>query len=131
VRGSTQQIVDILRDARSSAVDEGAPRYVLFSPPRTVQTFRYDGTTWVAESQPEILPNTVSFTDAEVTFPALTDEPEAGAPAVPENAAYFDTRGGYPFDVGLAETYSVTLKGGVDRVETLVLHTGTGQVTNP
>jgi prepilin-type N-terminal cleavage/methylation domain-containing protein len=133
MRSSTQQVVDILRDARGSAVDEGQPRYVLFTPPRTIRMFRYDGTTWVAETQPEVLPSSVSFTDGEVTFPALADEPEAGPPAtpIPENAAYFDTRGAYPFSVGLEATYSVTLRGGVGRVETLVVHTGTGQVTNP
>jgi prepilin-type N-terminal cleavage/methylation domain-containing protein len=130
MRGSTRQIVDMMRDARSSAVDEGQPRYVLFTPPRTVRIFRYDGTTWVAETQPEVLSNTVSFIDAEVTFPGLTNQPEAGAPPVPENAAYFDTRGGYPSGPGLANAYSLTLRGGVGRVETLTLHTTTGQVTS-
>lgn len=129
MRSSTRQVIDMMRDARSSAVDEGQPRYVLFTPPRTVRVFRYDGTTWVAESQPEVFANTVSFTDAEVTFPGLTDQPEAGASPIPENAAYFDSRGGYPSGAGLAAMYSVTLRGGVGRVETLTLHTSTGQVT--
>jgi type II secretory pathway pseudopilin PulG len=129
MRGSSRQLVDVLRDARASAVDEGTPRYVLFTPPRTYRVYHYDGSAWVPETQAEVLPNTVSFSDAEVTFPALTDQPEAGAPAVPENAAYFDTRGGYPFEEDLASSYSLTLRGGVGRVETLTLHTNTGQVT--
>ena len=129
MRSSARQLLDVLRDARSSAVDEGMPRYVLFTPPRTYRVYHYDGSGWVAETQAEVLPTTVSFTDAEVTFPQLTDQPETGAPAVPENAAYFDTRGAYPFEADLPSSYSLTLRGGVGRVETLTVHTGTGQVT--
>jgi prepilin-type N-terminal cleavage/methylation domain-containing protein len=130
MRSSARQVLDVLREARSAAVDEGAPRYVLFTPPRTYRVFRYDGADWVAETQAEVLPTSISFSDADVTFPGLTDEPEVGAPAVPANAAYFGTRGGYPDENDvIAETYSLTINGGVGRVETLTLHTTTGQVT--
>jgi prepilin-type N-terminal cleavage/methylation domain-containing protein len=130
LRGTTREILDVFRDARSSAVDEGAPRYVLFLPPRQYQVFRYDGATWVAEGDVVTFANSVSFSDAEVTFPALTDVPETGAPAVPDNAAYFGTRGGYPGeDDDIADMYSVTIRGGAGRVDTLTLHTDTGQVT--
>jgi Tfp pilus assembly protein FimT len=131
LRGATREVVEVLRDARSAAVDEAVPRYVAFTPPRTYQVWRYDGGPWVpAETQVE-LPSSVSFSTADVTFSnvALAGEPEATAAPVPNDAAYFDTRGAYPFHPSLPATYAVTLHGGADRTETLTLHTSTGQVT--
>jgi type II secretory pathway pseudopilin PulG len=128
MRGSTQQIVDILRDARSSAIDEGVPRYVVFTPPRTVQAFRYNGTAWVSDGEQFIFPSTVQFDP--VSFKAYDDEPEPGA-AVPGNAVYFDTRGVYPYTPDLPSSYTITLRGSVERVETVIIHTSTGQVINP
>ena len=126
MRNATAEIVDVLRDARSSAVDEGVPRYVLFDPPRTYQPWRYDGTAWVAETAEQDLSATVEFDP--VNFKSYNDEPETGA-TVPGNAVYFDTRGGYPNTPGLAANYSITLRGEVGRVETITVHTSTGQVT--
>jgi type II secretion system protein H len=126
MRNATAEIVDVLRDARSSAVDEGVPRYVLFDSPRSYQPWRYDGTAWVAETAEQDLSATVEFDP--VNFKSYNDEPETGA-TVPSNAVYFDTRGGYPNTPGLAGSYSITLRGGVGRVETITVHTSTGQVT--
>jgi prepilin-type N-terminal cleavage/methylation domain-containing protein len=129
MRGAAREVVEVLRDARSAAVDEGVPRYVLFDPAsQTYQPFRYEGPGWVAETAPQELPTSVTFT---LTFSnvALADEPEASADPVPDNAAYFDTRGAYPYHSSLPASYSITLSGGLDRTETLTLHTSTGQVT--
>jgi type II secretory pathway pseudopilin PulG len=126
MRNATHEIVDVLRDARSSAVDEGVPRYVLFDPPRSYQPWRYDGTAWVAETAEQELPATVEVDP--VNFKSYDDEPEAGA-SVPSNAVYFDTRGGYPYTPDLAASYTITLRGGVGRVETITMYTSTGQVS--
>lgn len=132
LRGATREVVEVLRDARSAAVDEGVPRYVVFDPDaHTYQQFRYVGPGWSAETQQERFPGSVSFDDADVTFSnvALTNEPETGSVPVPDNAAYFDTRGAYPHHDSLPATYSFTLHGGLERSEILTLHTTTGQVT--
>lgn len=130
MRGAAREVVEVLRDARSAAVDEGVPRYVVFTPPRTYQVWKYEGGTWVEEERAHELPSSVEFAAGDVTFSnaTLTDEPETGAP-VPDKAAYFDTRGAYPYHTSLPSTYSLTLHGGLDRTETLTLHTTTGQVT--
>lgn len=131
IRGAGRHVVEVLRDARDSALNEGVPRYVLFDPaasPRTYQVYRYSGGAWVAEEPPAPMPDTVTFSDADVTFPQLTSVPETGA-TVPANAAYFDTRGRYPFQQGAPSAYTVTLTGGAGRVVTLTVHRSTGQVT--
>lgn len=131
LRGATREVVEVLRDTRSAAVDEGVPRYVVFTPPRTYQVWRYEGGAWVEEERAHQLPGSVEYSDTDVTFTnvALADEPETGAPVVPNNAAYFDTRGAYPHHDSLPATYTLALHGGLDRTETLTLHTSTGQVT--
>jgi prepilin-type N-terminal cleavage/methylation domain-containing protein len=131
IRGAGRQVVEVLRGARDSALNEGVPRYVLFDPaasPKTYQVYRYSGGAWVAEEPPAPLPDTVTFSTADVTFPQLADVPETGA-TVPEDAAYFDTRGRYPFQQGAPSAYTVTLTGGAGRVVTLTVHRSTGQVT--
>jgi type II secretion system protein H len=127
IRGSAQQVVDVLREARDEAINEGEPRYVRFLPgdPGAYEVRRYDGDDWVLEEQ-ETLHDSVSFTGADVTFPVIPNEPETGE-VVPQHAAYFDTRGHYPF--GVQAEYSLTLHGGMDRTETITLHTQTGQVS--
>jgi type II secretion system protein H len=126
IRGSAQQVVDVLRDARDSAVNEGQPRYVRFFPgePGSYEVRRYDGDEWVVEEQ-ATLHESVSFSNADIDFPELSNRPETGA-QVPLNAAYFDTRGHYPF--GSASTYTLTLHGRMDKTEVLTLHSQTGQV---
>jgi prepilin-type N-terminal cleavage/methylation domain-containing protein len=127
IQGSAQQVVDVLRDARDSAMNEGQPRYVLFDPgpPAGYEIWRYDGSAWVQEEE-ELLHDSVTFSDADVTFPALANRPETGA-SVPDNAAYFDTRGRYPF--GSAASYTLTLHGRLGKTEVLTLYAQTGQVS--
>lgn len=125
--GAGRTAVQVLRDARDAAMNESAPRYVLFDPDAdTYQVYRFDGTDWVPATQARSLGGTVSFTDGDVTFPALSNHPQAGA-TVPENAAYFDTRGRYPS--GYASSYSLTLRGGGGRTVVLTFYTATGEVT--
>jgi type II secretion system protein H len=125
IRGSAQQVVDVLREARDSAVNEGQPRYVLFDPASDgYEIWRYDGSSWIQEEEEEFA-ESVTFDDSDVTFPGLTGRPEAGT-SVPENAAYFDTRGRYPS--GAAPSYTLTLRGRMGNSETLTLYTQTGQV---
>jgi type II secretion system protein H len=127
IRGSAQQVVDVLRDARDSAINEGQPRYVLFIPgsPGSYEVRRYNGASWVSETQVVPLHDSVSFTNADVDFPELSNRPETGV-QVPLNAAYFDTRGHYPF--GYEPTYSLTLHGRMGKTEVLTLYSQTGQV---
>jgi type II secretion system protein H len=127
IRGSAQQVVDVLREARDSAINEGEPRYVRFiaGNPGRYEVRWYDGDDWLIEEQ-EALHDSVTFGNADVTFPAVPNEPETGE-QIPQYAAYFDTRGHYPF--GMAATYSLTLHGGMNQTETITLHTQTGQVT--
>jgi type II secretion system protein H len=127
LRGSAQQVVDVLRETRDSAINEGEPRYVRFLPgdPGSYEVRWYDGNDWVVEEQ-EPLHASVSFADDDVTFPLLPNRPETGK-QVPANAAYFDTRGHYPF--GVASSFSITLHGGMDGSETITLHSQTGQVS--
>lgn len=119
--------VEVLRDARDAAMNESEPRYVLFDPATdTYRVYRYDGAAWTPTMHPQSLGGTVSFTDADVSFPTLPDQPVAGV-SVPENAAYFDTRGRYPS--GYASSYTLTLRGGGGRTLVLTLYTSTGEVT--
>jgi type II secretion system protein H len=132
LRGAAREVVTVLREARESAVNEGVPRYVVFNvaaSPRSYQVWQYDGTAWVSQSNAVPLPNTVTFSDADIDFPGLVNQPEAGAQPVPANAAYFDTRGRWPHD-GLADgDYAIILRGGVGRTVTLNYYKTTGQVT--
>jgi prepilin-type N-terminal cleavage/methylation domain-containing protein len=130
VRGAGQEVVQVLRSARDAAINEGVPRYVLFTPPRTYQVWRYDG-GWAAEEGAVTLPTTVSFTNDDNTFPSLPDEPQAGSGGVPQYAAYFDTRGRYPYQAGAAESHRLTLHGGLDRTVTVTVWRNTGQVSGP
>lgn len=125
LRSAAREVSQVLRAARDSAVNEQVPRYVLFDPATdSYQVFRFDGTDWVEGRNRVSL--RVSFDDGDVTFPSVSDAPVAGA-SVPENAAYFDTRGRYPF--GHTGSYEITLRGGLGRSATLTLHPQTGQVT--
>jgi prepilin-type N-terminal cleavage/methylation domain-containing protein len=128
LRGGAREVVDVLRNARDAAMNEGVPRYILFTPPRTYRVYRYSGGQWVALTNPVLLADSVSFTDAGVTFPQLSSVPTSGA-TVPENAAYFDTRGRYPFEVGAPASHSITLVGGTGRQIVLELFRQTGKVT--
>jgi prepilin-type N-terminal cleavage/methylation domain-containing protein len=129
IRGAGREVVTVLRESREAAMNEGAPRYVLFTPPSTYQVWRFDGSEWVAQTPQTDLGGSVSFSLADVTFPALPDEPVTGKPGVPEEAAYFDTRGRYPYNPAAPSSYSITLRGGLGRILTLTVHETTGQVT--
>lgn len=126
MRGSAREVVEVLRSARDSALNEGKPRYVVFLPPRTYEIWRYDG-PWTKEEE-EVLSGSISFADADIGFPSMVNTPEAGA-NVPDNAAYFDTRGRYPFEVGAPASYTLTLHGGLGKQVVLTLYRSTGQVT--
>jgi prepilin-type N-terminal cleavage/methylation domain-containing protein len=135
LRGAGSEIVGVLRNARDSAMNEGVPRYVVFDPsadPRTYQVWAYTGSpvAWRAQGPPVPLPSSVRFSPADVTFPPLADVPAAGA-SVPQFAAYFDTRGKYPFNPASPSTFQLTLRGGVDQTLALTVHASTGQVTGP
>jgi type II secretion system protein H len=126
IRASAQQVTDVLREARDTAINEGQPRYVLFDPSTVgYEVRRYDGSDWVLEEE-EPLHDSVSFTGEDVDFPALANRPEDGV-SVPENAAYFDTRGHYPF--GSAPSFTLTLHGRMGKTEVITLYSQTGQVS--
>jgi prepilin-type N-terminal cleavage/methylation domain-containing protein len=132
IRGAAREVVTVLREARESAVNEGVPRYVVFNvgaTPRTYQVWKYNGTSWVAESNAVPLPESVTFEDKDIEFPGLVDQPKAGAGPVPANAAYFDSRGRWPHDGEADRDYTITLRGGVGRTVTLTYQKPTGQVT--
>jgi prepilin-type N-terminal cleavage/methylation domain-containing protein len=132
VRGAGRGVVDVLRDARDSAVNEGVPRYVLFDwskTPREYQMYKFSGGDWVTDGELFRLPSSVTFDAADVTFPAVADAPVGTGESVPQYAAYFDTRGRYPFEAGAASSYTITLHGGLGRTITLTVWRNTGQVT--
>lgn len=130
LRGGARELVEVLRDARDSAMNEGVPRYVQFIPPRSYRVYRFTGGAWTAETHQVSLGDSVTFSAADVTFPQLTGKPVTGA-TVPQDAAYFDTRGRYPFDPAAPASYSVTLTGSGGRQTVLALYGQTGQVTGP
>ncbi len=125
---SAREVVEVLRGARDSAINEGVPRYVLFRPgsPGSYQVYRFDGGAWTVDENEVTLEGRVNFNAADITLPAVADAPEAGA-SVPEDAAFFDTRGRYPF--GYSGSYDITLRGGLGRSITLTFYPQTGQVT--
>jgi prepilin-type N-terminal cleavage/methylation domain-containing protein len=132
LKANAREIVEVLRENREAAMNEALPRFVLFEPAgNTYRICKFDRatSTWPATSTcpPQPLGNAVSFSDADVTFPALSNVPVNGA-SVPDNAAYFDTRGRYPFG-SAAQTYSITLRSRLGNSITLTLYTQTGQVT--
>jgi prepilin-type N-terminal cleavage/methylation domain-containing protein len=132
VRGAARGLVDVLRDARDSAVNEGVPRYVLFDSsmtPREYRMFKFSGGNWVPDGGVFELPGSVTFAPADVTFPPVADAPAGTGQSVPQYAAYFDTRGRYPFDPTQPSSYSITLHGGLGRTVTLTVWRNTGQVT--
>jgi prepilin-type N-terminal cleavage/methylation domain-containing protein len=132
IRGAGRGVVDVLRDARDSAMNEGVPRYVLFrwnTTPREYQMYKFSGGAWVADGEVFKLPSSVTFSQADVTFPSLADAPAGTGATVPQFAAYFDTRGRYPFDATQPSSYTITLHGGLGRTETLTVWRNTGQVT--
>jgi prepilin-type N-terminal cleavage/methylation domain-containing protein len=132
LRGNAREVVEVLKDSREAAMNEAVPRFVLFDPAiNSYRVCRFNTATnsWpVVTACPAVpLGNSVSFSDADVTFPALANHPVNGA-SVPENAAYFDTRGRYPFG-SAASTYSITLRSRNGDTIILTLYTATGQVT--
>lgn len=128
LRGGAREVVEVLRNARDAAMNEGVPRYVQFVPPRSYRVHRFTGGQWVAATNLTPLGESVSFTGAGVTFPRLDDIPVSGA-WVPVDAAYFDTRGRYPFEQGAPASHSITLVGGAGRQIVLELYRQTGTVT--
>jgi prepilin-type N-terminal cleavage/methylation domain-containing protein len=132
LKAGGREIVEVFRESREAAMNEAVPRFVLFEPAANAYRIcRFDTATntWPAAStcNPVELGNSISFSDSDVTFPALANHPLTGA-SVPENAAYFDTRGRYPFG-SAASTYAITLRSRGGQTITLTLYTGTGQVT--
>lgn len=130
LRAAGREVVEVLRGSRDAAINEGVPRYVLFRPeddPVSYQVYRFDGTSWVPGRNKMLLDASVTFTDSDITLPALSGVPVAGAP-VPANAAYFGTRGRYPAG---HNTYAITLRGRMGRTIELTFYAQTGQVTNP
>src|SRR5918996_322618 len=130
IRSAGPEGVTVLRETREAAINQGLPRYVYFDQANeTYQVFEYvpSTKTWSARTAVSPLPGGVTFTDGDVDFPGLASTPEAGA-AVPENAAYFDTRGRYPYQNTTVKSYEFVLRGGLGKTITLLLHRRTGQV---
>jgi prepilin-type N-terminal cleavage/methylation domain-containing protein len=132
LKANAREVVEVLKESRGAAIDEAVPRFVLFEPDfNRYRVCRYNTVTkdWpVTSSCAEVpLGNSVSFTDGDVTFPALANHPLIGD-NVPENAAYFDTRGRYPFGSAPA-TFTLTLRSRNGDTVVLTLYTATGQVT--
>jgi prepilin-type N-terminal cleavage/methylation domain-containing protein len=132
LKANAREVVEVLKESRGAAIDEAVPRFVLFEPAINsyrVCRFNTVTNTWPAASTcaPVPLGNSVSFSDADVTFPALANHPVNGA-NVPDNAAYFDTRGRYPFG-SAAPSYRLTLRSRNGDTVVLTLYTATGQVT--
>jgi prepilin-type N-terminal cleavage/methylation domain-containing protein len=132
LKASAREIVEVFRDSREAAINEGIPRFVLFEPAlNSYRVCRFDtgANNWPdSDTCPPVpLGGAISFSDADVTFPALPNQP-VNLANVPENAAYFDTRGRYPFG-SAAATYAITLRSRGGKTITLTLYTGTGQVT--
>jgi prepilin-type N-terminal cleavage/methylation domain-containing protein len=132
LRANAREVVEVLKDSREAAINEAVPRFVLFEPDiNSYRVCRFNAATnsWPVTTACAAKPlgNSVSFSDADVTFPALANHPVNGA-TVPANAAYFDTRGRYPFG-SAASTYTITLRSRNGDTVVLTLHTGTGQVT--
>jgi len=132
LRGAGQEVVEVLRDARDSAMNEGVPRYVLFDwnkTPREYRMYKFSGGDWIEDGGVFLLPSSVTFDQADVTFPSVLDAPAGTGKSVPQGAAYFDTRGRYPFEAGAGSSYTITLHGGMGRTVTLTVWRNTGQVT--
>lgn len=127
---SARELRSVLRNARSAAVNEGVPRYVVLRPgtPGRYQVYRYAGSSWTPATNEVRLKGKVGFSDADITVPSVTDAPVSGA-AVPADAVYFDTRGRYP--LGHTGTYTMTLRAQLGDPLTLTLYPQTGQVTGP
>ncbi len=128
--GSARQLVEVLRSARDSAVNEGVPRFVLLRPgrPATYRVYRYDGTAWIPDENEVPLQGSVGFDDADLNLPALSEVPVSGAGPLPTGkGVYFDTRGAYPH--GYDGPYTITLRGRSGDPIELTIHAGTGQVT--
>jgi prepilin-type N-terminal cleavage/methylation domain-containing protein len=130
IRGAAREVTDVLKDARDAAINEAQPHYVLFDPDPccSYQVFEYTGSTWQAEEGVVEFADSVTFSDGDVGFPGGA-MPSVGT--IPDNAAYFDTRGRYPFGAVPQESYTVTLRGRLGTTETLTLYTSTGKVTGP
>jgi prepilin-type N-terminal cleavage/methylation domain-containing protein len=130
LKAAARETVSVLRETREAAMNEGMPRYVLFTPAaNSYQVWRFNGTAWLAEAAPKEFGAAVTFSDADVPFPALANTP-VNPHSVPEHAAYFDTRGRYPFGAsGVAASYTITLRSRGGRTIPLTLYTATGQVT--
>lgn len=130
LRGRTREVADVLRSARNLAMDEGIPRYVLFSAgdPGTYRLYRFDEATssWIAE-RPAVELEGVAFETADVTFPGLTANGGDVPAAVPEDAVFFNTRGRYPSTE--SGSFIITLHGGLGKSKTLTVYARTGQVT--
>ncbi len=130
LRSSARELVSVLRDARSAAINEGIPRYVILRPgtPGSYQVYRYAGGSWTPAHNEVRLKGKVGFTEADVTVPSVSGAPVSGA-SVPADAVYFDTRGRYP--LGHSGVFTITLRAQVGDPLTLSFYPQTGQVTGP
>jgi prepilin-type N-terminal cleavage/methylation domain-containing protein len=133
LRSAAREVVEVLRGTRDAALNEGVPRYVLFSEgdPPSYRVYRFDGEEWVPDRNGVPFDASITFSEGDITTPALTDVPEAGA-SVPTTAVYFGTRGRYPHGcAGCHDTQTITLHGRMGRSTTLEFFPQTGQVSNP
>jgi type II secretory pathway pseudopilin PulG len=133
LRSAAREVVEVLRGTRDAALNEGVPRYVLFTEgdPASYQVHRFDGDEWAPDRNTVPFDASITFSAGDITTPALADAPSPGA-SVPASAVYFGTRGRYPHGcAGCHATQTITLHGRMGRSITLEFFPQTGQVSNP
>ena len=130
LRSSARELMSVLRNARSAAINEGVPRYVILRPgtPGSYQVYRFVGSSWTPAHNEVRLKGKVGFSETDVVVPAVSNAPVSGV-SVPADAIYFDTRGRYP--LGHSGTYTITLRAQVGDPLTLSFYPQTGQVAGP
>lgn len=123
LRSNAREVVEVLREARESALDEGVPRVVFFEQGgQAYQVRMYNGSAWVPDGLEQMLGQSVEF--SKVQFPPVNASPFTST--VTMDAAAFDTRGRYPSSHG--GKYEVVLSSRMGREITIQLFAETGGV---
>lgn len=142
INEAARDTVTVLRRVRSEAINEYQPRYVRICPDgvspgascksSSLRIYAYRAGAWTTQSVQviEFSGGVTVNVLASGDFPSLIDAPATGA-SVPAGAAYFSTRGGYPFNPAnpTPGAYTITITGRSSHSRTIRFAPTTGTVT--
>lgn len=131
---AAREAISLLRRVRADAVNHYEPRYVKVETsvdPDEFRVFAYRSGDWGQIETLVVAKGVTASIPSASDFPELANTPETGK-TVPSGAAYFSTRGGYPYDTAdpTPGNYTIRVKGRFTYFRDITVAVATGMV-NP